>query len=161
LNKEEKLFTETKSNKNFSFFSSEKKKKKEIAQSFIKTTKDSLPLAFLTPSMNFSSHKNKSFLNIQPTNFKSDRKSNSSSQKLNHQIPFSNYLSLKKFDQQDIRDVFDVLRLENPQFKHVDNKIRILLCLTKTLVMKSIGNTLQYSISANESNYLKPFRQTH
>lgn len=47
------------------------------------------------------------------------------------------YIFYNGIRQDKLRDVFDVLRLENPEFMTIDNKIRTLLCLIKSLVIHS------------------------
>ena len=48
------------------------------------------------------------------------------------------YLNANGLRQGSLQDVFDVLRLENPDFRVIDNKIRTLLCLIKTLVVRAV-----------------------
>ena len=47
------------------------------------------------------------------------------------------YLKENGIPMQKLKNVFDVLRLENKQFKMADSKLRMLLCLLKLLVVKS------------------------
>ena len=72
---------------------------------------------------------------LRRTNWKSEQKSHPDIESPNF---LNKYLSVNGLRQENLQDVFDVLRLENPDFRVIDNKIRTLLCLIKTLVVRAV-----------------------
>lgn len=70
---------------------------------------------------------------LRRTNWKSEQKPRPESPGF-----LAKYLALNGLRPGSLQDVFDVLRLENPDFRVIDNKIRTLLCLIKTLVVRAV-----------------------
>lgn len=126
-----------KQSKNFTFFSSEKKlpSKEEREGPESSKIKRNDP-HFLTPLLirnNLSNLNEKD--NLGQTHWKSETKSQRES---NSPQFLTQYLNVNGLRPGSLQDVFDVLRLENPDFKVIDNKIRTLLCLIKTLVVRAV-----------------------
>jgi len=125
-----------KPSRTFTFFSSEKKlsTKEETpnSQNSAKTNESQ----FLTPMLMRPTSNHLSDKDIlRRTNWKSEQKSHPDLESPNF---LNKYLAVNGLRQENLQDVFDVLRLENPDFRVIDNKIRTLLCLIKTLVVRAV-----------------------
>jgi hypothetical protein len=125
-----------KPSRTFTFFSSEKKlsTKGETpnSQKSLKTNDSQ----FLTPMLMrpTSNHIQEKDI-LKRTNWKSEQKLQTGMESPNF---LNKYLKANGLRQGSLQDVFDVLRLENPDFRIIDNKIRTLLCLIKTLVVRAV-----------------------
>jgi hypothetical protein len=120
----------------FTFFSSEKKlsTKGETpnSQNSVKTSESQfLTPMLMRPTSNHIPDKDV----LRRTNWKSEHKSQAD---LESPGFLNKYLSANGLRKGHLQDVFDVLRLENPDFRVIDNKIRTLLCLIKTLVVRAV-----------------------
>lgn len=93
--------------------------------------------SFLTPMLLRYNSENKTDIEpLKKTQWKSDQKTIINSHENSDFI--KKYLASNGLSHGSLRDVFDVLRLENPEFRTIDNKIRTLLCLVKTLVIRAV-----------------------
>lgn len=122
--------------KNFTFFSSEKKLSPKETTTISEGSNQKIENQFLTPMLirqtsNFTHEKD----HLRRTNWKSEQKSQPETDSPGF---LGKYLSLNGLRSGSLQDVFDVLRLENPDFRIIDNKIRTLLCLIKTLVVRAV-----------------------
>jgi hypothetical protein len=132
-----KTKTKQKQLKNFTFFSSEKKlPNKEGRIMKPSTQKKRENNKFLTPMLlrhgkNPKTEKD----NLGRTHWKSEVKVYPEPESPDF---LKKYLTVNGLRSNSLQDVFDVLRLENPDFKVIDNKIRTLLCLIKTLVVRAV-----------------------
>lgn len=123
--------------KNFTIFSSEKKlPKKDSTINSEGSNQKSGDSKFLTPMLlrHTSNHVHEKD-NLRKTNWKTEKKTHPEIESPDF---FNKYLSANGLRQGSLQDVFDVLRLENPDFRVIDNKIRTLLCLIKTLVVRAV-----------------------